>query len=132
MTPIQHEIGIASQIGTYSDAVEVGPDMRWLISSGTPGLGPDGKIPQDIAGQAQVAWENVLRLLRKADMDVRDLVKVSTYLTRASDIPGYAKVRSSFLGELKPAFMLLVVPQLVWPELLVEIEVTAAKALGER
>jgi 2-iminobutanoate/2-iminopropanoate deaminase len=49
-------------------------------------------------------------------MTVADLVKVTTYLTRADDIPAYAKVRKSFLGETRPAFTLLVVPQLVRPE----------------
>jgi enamine deaminase RidA (YjgF/YER057c/UK114 family) len=36
-------------------------------------------------------------------------------------------VRNRFLGAAKPASMLLVVPQLVWPSLLVEVEVIAAK-----
>jgi enamine deaminase RidA (YjgF/YER057c/UK114 family) len=36
-------------------------------------------------------------------------------------------VRYKFLEDARPAFMLLVVPQLVWPETLVEIEVIAAK-----
>jgi hypothetical protein len=36
-------------------------------------------------------------------------------------------VRSRFLGDVRPAFMLLVVPQLVWPSLLLEVEVIAAK-----
>jgi hypothetical protein len=57
------------------------------------------------------------------------LVKVTTYLTRLEDIPAYAKVRSRFLGNMKPAFMQLVMPQFVWPELLLEVEITAAKAV---
>ncbi len=61
-------------------------------------------------------------------MGVVDIVKVTQYLIRAEDIPTYAKVRSRFLGEARPASMLLVIPQLVWPEILVEIEITAAKA----
>ena len=53
-------------------------------------------------------------------------------LTRAEDIPAYAKVRTRFLGELRPAFMLLVIPQLVWPEFLLEVQVTAAKGYSQR
>jgi enamine deaminase RidA (YjgF/YER057c/UK114 family) len=37
-------------------------------------------------------------------------------------------VRTHFLAEACPASMLLVVPQLVRPEFLVEIEIIAAKA----
>ena len=48
-------------------------------------------------------------------MTVSDLVKVTHYLLTADDIPGYVKVRARFLGEARPASMLLVVPELVRP-----------------
>ena len=48
--------------------------------------------------------------------------------SRAEDIPAYSKVRTRFLGEARPASMLLVIPQLVRPEFLVEVEIIAAKA----
>ena len=67
-------------------------------------------------------------MLESADMGVNDLVKVTHYLLRASDIPAYVKVRSRFLGEARPASMLLVVPELVQPEFLLEIEACAAKS----
>jgi enamine deaminase RidA (YjgF/YER057c/UK114 family) len=58
-----------------------------------------------------------MNLLAKADMAVADIVKVTQYLTRAEDIQGYAAVRTRFLGDNRPASMLLVIPQLVWPEI---------------
>jgi 2-iminobutanoate/2-iminopropanoate deaminase len=33
-----HQLGIAAQIGTYSDAVQSAANLRWLHTSGTPGL----------------------------------------------------------------------------------------------
>lgn len=128
MTHTIHNIGVASQIGLYSDAVEVGPKVRWLLTSGTPGLPTNGTLPKDITGQTELAWQHILRMLEKADMTVDDIVKVSQYLTRADDIKAYASVRRHYLGDARPASMLLVIPQLVWPEILVEIEVIAAKA----
>jgi 2-iminobutanoate/2-iminopropanoate deaminase len=62
-------------------------------------------------------------------MGVDDIVKVNQYLTQAEDVADYVKVRSRVLGEARPAFLLLVVPQLIWPEVLVEIEIVAAKAV---
>jgi 2-iminobutanoate/2-iminopropanoate deaminase len=123
-----HDIGVAKQIGLYSDAIEAKPNLRWLITSGTPGFSDAGKIPADIAGQSELAWENILRVLAKGGMTVHDIVKVTQYLTRAEDIKAYAQIRSRFLGTARPASMLLVIPQLVWPSLLVEVEVIAAKA----
>jgi enamine deaminase RidA (YjgF/YER057c/UK114 family) len=128
MTNQIHDIGIARQIGTYSDAVEVPAGARWLVTAGTPGLDQAGKLPADITGQAEIAWANIIAILKRADMTVQDLVKVTQYLLRAADIPAYAKVRSRALGDARPASMLLVVPVLVRPDFLVEIEACAAKA----
>ena len=128
MTHKIHDIGVASQIGAYSDALEAGPGLRWLITSGTPGLSSTGELPDDIAGQAELAWEHVARMLDRAGMTVEDIVKVTQYLTRAEDIPAYAAVRTRFLAGVRPASMLLVIPQLVKPEFLVEVEVIAARA----
>jgi 2-iminobutanoate/2-iminopropanoate deaminase len=128
MTHVIHDIGVASQIGAYSDALEAAPNLRWLMTSGTPGLSSAGELPGDISGQAELAWEHVTRMLDRAAMTMGDIVKVTQYLTRAEDIPAYAKVRTRFLAGVKPASMLLVIPQLVRPEFLVEVEIIAAKA----
>ena len=122
-----HDIGIAKQIGAYSDAMEVASGLRWLFTSGTPGLERSGKLPSDVTGQAEVAWAHIIAMLEGAGMTVHDLVKVSHYLLRAEDIPAYVKVRSRFLGEARPASMLLLTPALVRPEFLLEIEAIAAK-----
>ena len=127
MTHTIHDIGVASQIGSYGDAIGVNPNLRWLMTSGTPGLSARGDLPKDITGQAELAWQHVIGLLEKADMTVADIVKVTQYLTRADDIAAYATVRSRVLGQVRPASMLLVIPQLVWPEILVEVEIIAAK-----
>jgi enamine deaminase RidA (YjgF/YER057c/UK114 family) len=128
MSHTLHNIGVAQKIGAYSDAVEIPPQQRLLLTSGTPGLPLDGTLPDDITGQAELAWTHIVSMLAQAGMTLNDVAKVTHYLTRAEDIPAYVKVRSQFLGELRPASMLLVIPQLVRPEFLVEIEVIAAKA----
>jgi 2-iminobutanoate/2-iminopropanoate deaminase len=121
------DIGVASQIGAYSDAIVTRPNLRWLITSGTPGLSAAGELPDDIVGQSEIAWEHIGRLLAQAGMTVSDIVKVTQYLTRAEDVKAYAAVRTRFLREARPASMLLVIPQLVWPEILVEVEILAAR-----
>lgn len=128
MANVRHDIGVASQIGQYSDAIEVPANARWLYTSGTPGLALDGDLPEDIAGQAEIAWTHIVNLLRRAGMGVNDLVKVTHYLLRADDIPAYVQVRGKFLGDARPASMLLIVPELVKPTFLLEIEAIAATA----
>lgn len=123
----QHNIGVATHIGTYSDAVEVPRGARWLIT-GTPGLATDGSLPEEIAAQAELAWDHIMTLLDRAGMGMVDVVKITQYLTRQSDIAEYARVRSRYLKDARPASMLLIVPALVKPGFLVEIEIIAARA----
>ena len=120
------DIGISRQIGKYSDAVEVPRNPRWLFISGTPGLTPQGILPKTLEGQAEQAWKNVLDLLRDAGMGPEHLVKIAQYLVRAEDIPVYGTVRARMLGNCRPASMLLIVPALVKPDFLIEVEAYAA------
>jgi 2-iminobutanoate/2-iminopropanoate deaminase len=122
-----HNIGIASQIGKYGDAVEVSGNARWLMTSGTPGLAVNGMLPDGIVAQTELAWTHIMAMLERAGMAAGDLVKITQYLTQESDIAAYAAVRSRFLGNARPASMLMVVPALVRPGFLVEVEVIAAK-----
>ena len=124
---IVHNVGIASQIGSYSDAIEVPPGARWLLTSGTPGFALDGGLPADINGQAELAWGHIINTLKSAGVTVNDLVKVTHYLLHERDVPDYVKVRSRFLGDARPASMLLTGAGLVWSGFLLEIEAVAAK-----
>ena len=91
----------------------VQPNLRWLITAGTPGMAPDGTTPEGITAQAEQAWRNIVAMLEQAGMTVHDLVKVTHYLVRSEDIKPYVEVRKRFLGDARPASMLLVVPALV-------------------
>jgi 2-iminobutanoate/2-iminopropanoate deaminase len=128
---ISHDTGVHEPIGQYSDAMEVAGPVRWLTLSGTPGFAPDGSLPGDFVAQAENAWSNVKRALDCAGFTIADLVKVTTYLTSADDILAYKDVRTRALEDLRPAFMLLVVPGLVRPDVRIEIEAWAAKSTDD-
>ena len=121
-----HDVGAAKQIGKYSDAIETAAGLRWLHTSGTPGMADDGTVPQGIEPQTRLAWKYILSMMEKAGMTTADLVKVTTSLTDAKDIQAYAKVRGEILGDVRPAFMLQVVTGLIRPDVLVEVEIIAA------
>lgn len=128
MTHKLHDVGVASKIGKYGDAIEVAANQRWLFTSGTPGMDERGELPPDITRQAELAWGHILKMLKAADMSVQDLVKLTQYLTRPADIPAYVQVRTRVLGEARPASMLMVVAGLPRPDFLLEIDVVAARA----
>lgn len=121
-------VGVAARIGTYSDAVEIAPGKRMLYASGTPGLdAKTGQIPEGFVEQADLAWTNIKAILSEAEMSVEDIVKLTQYLTRRSDLVSYRDIRSRHLGGSRPASMLVFVPELVWPNMLIELEVVAAR-----
>ena len=119
-------VGISQHIGKYSDAVEVPRSARWLFTSGTPGLAPDGSLPDTFELQAEQAWKNILSTLERASMGPEHLIKIVQYLVRTEDLPGYSAIRARFLGDHRPASMLLFVVALPKPGLLIEIEAIAA------
>jgi 2-iminobutanoate/2-iminopropanoate deaminase len=123
--PEAFDAGVAHQIGHYADAVRVPSGYDQILVSGTPGLAPDGSLATDMTGQATQAWHNIEAILGQAGASLADIVAVRQWLTDAGDIPAYVAVRSKFISH-EPAFMLGVIPGLVRPEILVEVEVIAA------
>jgi enamine deaminase RidA (YjgF/YER057c/UK114 family) len=121
--------GVAHRIGRYADAVRVPAGTDTIYLSGTPGLDADGNVPADFAEEARQAWRNVEAALAQGGAALTDIVHVRQWLTSAADLPAYVAVRKEFIQH-EPAFMLAVVGQLVWPNLRVEIEVTAVRPAG--
>jgi 2-iminobutanoate/2-iminopropanoate deaminase len=120
------DTGISKHIGKYSDAVAVSHPVRWLFTSGTPGLMPDGTLPDTFELQAEQAWKNIFSALQKASMGPEHLVKIVQYLVHAEDLTAYGVIRTRFLGDCRPASMLLVAAALPKPGFLIEIEAVAA------
>jgi enamine deaminase RidA (YjgF/YER057c/UK114 family) len=104
MSHVINDIGIASQIGAYSDVIEIRPNLRWLLASSTLRLSPTGDLPNEISGQAELAWKHVVHMLRHASMTVADTVKVTQYLTRLEDIRVYAEVSRTFFRRQSASF----------------------------
>jgi 2-iminobutanoate/2-iminopropanoate deaminase len=118
--------GVAAHIGKYADAVRIPAGAEVIYTSGTPGLRPAGTLPTDFTEEATQGWRNVEEALSRAGAVLADIVSARQWLTDAADIPAYAAVRSSVIRH-QPVFMLAVIPALVWPDIRVEIEVTAVR-----
>nr|WP_295467802.1 RidA family protein [Mesorhizobium sp.] len=110
---------------SYSHGIEVATGARTLYTAGQVGWDVNGNIENGIAAQTRLAFANLRSVLQSAGMDLKNVVKTTVYLTNLDDYPEYARVRSEILGTTKPASTLVVIKQLVKPELLVEIEAIA-------
>lgn len=119
---------IAKPVSAFSQAMEVAPGARWLYVSGQVGISAKGKLSSGIKGQCDRAWRNLIAVLKAADMELKDVVKITVFLTRPEDLMAYREVRDRHLGRVRPAWTLVFVSQLANPDWLVEIEAVAAKA----
>ena len=118
---------VVAPFSRYSQAAEMPPNARWLYVSGQVGVGPDGRLADSPEGQIERAFRNVLAVVEDAGMGPRDIVKVTTFLTRPDDVQLYREVRDRVLQGATPTSTLLIVAGLARKEWLVEVEAVAAK-----
>lgn len=119
---------IAAPFGPYSQAVVAPAAGRWLHVAGQVGVKPDGSVPAAFEDQTRVAWDNLTAILAAAGMTVTDLVKVTTFVIDADDLPKLAPVRASYLQAARPASTLVVAKALARPEWKIEVEAIAFRA----
>lgn len=113
--------------GPYVHGLLLEPNQRLLYVSGQVGIRPDGSTGNGIAEQSQIVWENLSEVLRLGGMKIADIVKMTSFVTSRDFVVDYGRVRMSFLGDHRPTSTLLIVAGLASPDLLVEVEVVAAK-----
>lgn len=123
---------VAAPGGAYSHGVEVPPNARWLFVAGQIPVRPDGSIPATLEEQTEVVWQNILAVLADAGMEIGDVVKITSFLTKHENFAKFAQIRAGFLGSHRPASTSVIISALAKPEFLVEVEAIAAKALAPK
>jgi 2-iminobutanoate/2-iminopropanoate deaminase len=113
---------VAQPIGPYSLAVRSG---NLVFVSGTVGWRPDGSVSSDIREQCRQMYENVRQVLTSAGSSLEDVVTTTTYLVNTSDYRALNEVRAQYFKKDPPASAVVVVKELVRPDLLVEVEAVA-------
>ena len=124
--------GFGVPLGMYSHGV-VASSGELVVVAGQTGMTAAGAVAvDDIVAQTKQAFENVRAVIEAGGCSMRDVVRLQTFLTRSGDIPGFMKARSEIFPEyfsdgVYPPNTLLVIHQLVRPDLLVEIEAIAVR-----
>lgn len=112
-----------AEIG-YSRAVAQGD---WVFVSGTTGFDyTTMTISDDIAEQTEQCLKNIIAALEQAGATLADVVRVNYVLPNASEFPACWPVLRNYLGEVRPAAM-MISAGLLDPRMKIEIEVTALK-----
>jgi enamine deaminase RidA (YjgF/YER057c/UK114 family) len=118
--------------GMYSHVARVKPGELAFIA-GQVAVTPQGQLigPGDCGKQTTAVFEAIGRILGDLGTDFSSIVQLTTFMTRADDIPKFFAARSELFPKLFPSGKyppntLLVIDRLVKPEFLIEIEAIAA------
>lgn len=125
ITTIVNPPSVSSPIGNYSHAIEVRSGARHLYISGQIPENAIGEVPKGFDEQCEAVWRNISATLDFAGMSLKNLVKVTTFLTHPDQVEQNGKIRRHFLGDLRPALTVVIV-QTLESKWLLEIEAIAA------
>jgi enamine deaminase RidA (YjgF/YER057c/UK114 family) len=117
----------------YSQVAEVPPGRRLVILSGQVPLDSAGNLvgAGDFRAQATQTFRNIGAALAASGATYRDVVKVTYFIRNAADLTTLREVRDQFVNTVAPpASTLVVVQGLYRPDVLLEVEATAAVTAG--
>jgi len=119
--------GVIPPVGGYAHGVIVPAGAKMLFISGQIPETKDGEVPPEFAQQATAVWQNIKTILVSANMQMSNLVKVTTFLTDRMQAEENGAIRRKFLGDHTPALTVVVAATLD-PRWLLEIEAIAVRA----
>jgi 2-iminobutanoate/2-iminopropanoate deaminase len=97
-----------------------------LIVSGLNGYEKDGEsMPESFEEQAEIIWQHIQAILKSADMDLRHLVSLRTYLADPKYDEANVRMRVKYLGTHQ-ASSTVICCQLLDPKWKLEVEAMAA------
>ena len=120
---------VHATLAGYSHQIEITGAECQLVMSGQVGMRPDGTVPDDPIEQLGVALDNVERNLEEAEMELGDLARLTTYLVGEWDANARRQLMASRLGAHHPCMTLLYVAGLAAPNLRVELDAWASRAV---
>ena len=117
---------IAPPAANYAHAVLSERSGRLLHTAGVVPVPPDGSVPPGLAEQADVVWANIAAILAEAEMVMRDIVSVTTYVVAGEELGPVMAARDRAMVGHVAASTLVTVPALARPEWRLEVAVVAA------
>jgi len=101
-------------------------DGRHVFVAGTCAVMPDdADPPRDAYGQARRCFEIILAALAEAEAGPEHVVRTRMFLVNAEDWEGVGRAHAEIFGDVRPASSMVVVPAILDPRWLVEIEADA-------
>lgn len=118
-------------VASYSRvAVVPDPGGDWVFVSGTTGFDYAlMTIDKTVEAQTHQVFRNISDALNRAGSHLNDVVRVRIFLVNAGDFEKVAPIIGQYMHAALPANTTVVTP-LIDKRMLIEVEVTARKAVG--
>lgn len=111
----------------YSHVVITDPGSRLVVTSGQVGITADGTVAEGWEAQTRQTFTNLGVALAAAGATWADVVKLTYFVVSTDELPLIRSVRDEFVDTNQPpASSLVRVAGLFRPDLLIEVEATAA------
>jgi reactive intermediate/imine deaminase len=114
----------------YTHAVSAS-NARTIYVSGQVSRDASGKLvgARDFSAQTRQVFENVKAVLAASGATFADVVKLTVFVTDATKLADYRKVRDDYVGSEPPASSFVEVRALASPDFMIEMEAIAAAPL---
>lgn len=111
---------------SFSQAFELTNYKRLVFVSGQVPVDEKENVPVDFTSQCELVWKNIGKQLKEADMNLNEIIKITTFLSDRKYRRENYEVRHKVLGEHQPA-MTIIIAGIYDEKWLLEIEVIAGK-----
>lgn len=121
---------LAKEAGSYSHCLRVRADADLLVVSGQVPLDSSGALvgQGDPNAQSRQVFKNLASVLEAAGSSLDSLIRLGIFMTSRDHVRAFVGARAEFLSAPYPASTFVLVPSLLDPEWLVEVEATAVVA----
>jgi len=127
MKEFRNPQNVHQPVGFYTHQVEISGNERLLVLSGQVGMREDGTVPENPLEQLELAFDNILYNLRAANMDVKDILKLTYFVVGEIDTAKRREIITAKLQGHKPCSTFLYVAGLASPIYKVEVEALASR-----
>lgn len=88
-------------VAAYSPAIEA---AGVVFTAGQVGIDPaSGKLAEGLEAQARLAFSHIAAIVRAAGLDVRDIAKITIFMTDLGQFALVNKVFEQLVGDHRPA-----------------------------
>jgi enamine deaminase RidA (YjgF/YER057c/UK114 family) len=111
--------------GGYTQATELTEFDRVLFISGQIPINAEGDVPTKFSEQCHAVWDNLEAQLRAGEMEFKNIVKLTTFLSDRQYAEDNGAIRRDRLDDVEPS-LTVIITEIYDSDWLLEIEAIAA------